>query len=156
MKPIYYLIILFTLWSCSKSNPEKDVNSGMEEFVFGEGEGYAIFPEGPNIKSQYVIRDGKLFEVNFVNGRGTEKQLNTEKTKIGNLLRSFPIPVYLWESQNIQVFGCNACGNLKAYYLHFERGEDSYLWSFDQNINELPTEIQEYVKKIKGTIDMIK
>lgn len=163
LKPVYFLLLLTVLFSCSKSEPEQNmdegVNANVGTFTFGEGENYAIFDDGPNIKTQYILKEGQLFEVMFTDDGRMEMEvpLDIEKTNIANEMKNIAIPEFLLQQdKKSMVFGCNACADLKAFYVHVEIDNDKYYWSFDQQIDRLPDELQDYVQKVKETIDAVK
>jgi hypothetical protein len=157
MKTIYYFLLSIALFSCSKPENDTEINANIGTFTFGEGEGYAIFDDGLNITTQYRVKEGKLVEVTYTDAGKVETPLDASKTKAGILLKKTAIPAFLLQQDKKRmVFGCNACANLKNFYVHVEIDGDKYYWSFDQNMEALPVELQDYVKQVKETINAIK
>ncbi|MBE8721665.1 hypothetical protein C4F40_13145 [Sphingobacterium sp. Ka21] len=145
------------LFSCSKPENDTEINANIGTFTFGEGEGYTISDDRINITTQYRVKENKLVEVTYTDAGKVETLLNAAKTSTGIQLKKTPIPEFLLEQeQNRMVFGCNACANLKNFYVHVEIDGDKYYWSFDQNMETLPVELQDYVKQVKETINAIK
>lgn len=158
MKTIYYILLSIAFFSCSKSevDTDDDINANISTFTFGEGDGYAVFEDGPNIITQFQLSKNKLVEVKYTDVGKVETVLNAIETKAATLLKERTIPAYLWQQDKKRmVFGCNACANLKAYYVHIEINGDKYYWSFDRNIETLPVELREYVKLVKETVDSL-
>jgi hypothetical protein len=157
IKYLHLLLLLVITSSCNKSKSEPEINATIKSFTFGEGVGYTIADDDPYVTTQYTLKDDQLVQIYYKETGKKESPLNAEKTKIALELKKTTIPEYLFTlPQKRYLFGCNACANIKNYYVHIQIGNDKYYWSFDQNIEELEPELREYVIKVKEIITRIK
>lgn len=147
------IAILSIFFSCKDST---EIKVGTNDYlVFGEAYGFCA----GDCAHFYKINNSKLSKDNLERYTGSEPTFNNaalpeaDYAKAIKLLKNFP--EYLSKNPN-QTIGCPDCADQGGVHLYLNRGGESQYWHVDNNIDNQPIEIREYIAQVRLIISQLR
>jgi hypothetical protein len=149
MKSIFLFISLLLTASCKAGPPQEKHDS----FAFGTAYGFC---KG-SCATFYKIENAKLYPDNIDHYKG---EVTFEKAPLADekyqLAKNLPdsLPAFLLQN-NGKTFGCPDCADQGGIHVFYTRNGQLMQWHFDTNTEALPSEIKDYISRMKDILNQL-
>ena len=151
-KLVLILAAVVILIACTKSDNNMTINE-QNFLVFGHFYGFC---GGESCVETFKLTDEKLFEDTIDDYMG--QNLEFEELESGLFLQVNDLPDFfpnqlLNESET--VFGCPDCADGGGLFVQYSKNGNTKSWRIDQDYNNIPSYLHEFVYKVNEKIGII-